>query len=744
MLTIERLNKEFDWGNFDLVVIDESHNFRNATPSKMGENGEIVRLSGYDKLLRDVLKEGSRQPKVLLLSATPVNNSLNDLKHQIRLIAMDDDKAFSDTIGITSVEGLIKTANKTFIEWAKNDNRTKNELLDKLNPNFFNLLDELTISRSRKQIRNYYDIAEMEIDKFPKRAKPKSIYSVIDKRGEFPSYKILNDEILKYNLYLFKPSVYLERNQEKYQKNGKFKQFTQKDREKFLIGMMKVSFLKRLESSIYSFTKSMENTIYKINQIVDKLDRFEDVEAEDLRSQDGGYYDEDDELSDFFSVGKKLIYKIEDLDYKSWKKDLKEDLKQIEAIYEVAREVTPDRDSKLEDLKKLISEKAKKQNKKIIVFTAFSDTAQYLHQNLASYIQKNLNLHTALVTGNGCKTSFGEDKYDEILTNFSPFSKTQKVRTPHEQIDILFATDCISEGQNLQDCDCVVNYDIHWNPVRLIQRFGRIDRIGSINDEIQMVNFWVAEDLDEYIKLRSRVESKMVLVDAATTVDDNILEPEDVETCVKAELSYREKQIKRIEEGDHIDLEDAEDEMSLTDFSFEDFRADLLKHMKTTQKELANLPIGIHAVTTNEYNSNGEGKMVPRGIVFCLKQRRNSNDNQKLNKLQPYYLVYITDEGEVKYTFEHSKKILEIYRELCLGKDIPNEELCIVFDKEINEDGMAKCDLLLQKSIEEITKSYQDTLFKNVFHRKGGILPKESEQIKGDDDFELITWLIIK
>lgn len=739
-------NKGFDWGDFDLVVIDESHNFRNATTSKRDENGNIVRMSRYDKLMNDIIKNGSRQPKVLLLSATPVNTSLTDLKNQIRLITLDEDGAFKDDLDIPSITGLIRTANKKYIEWAKSKYRNKDELLERLDASFVNLLDSLTIARSRKQIKNYYQSDDL-MNKIPRRKKPISIYKDIDLYGQFPTYEKLNEEIEKYSLSLYKPTVYVIRNLEKYKRKQR-SAMTQEDRENYLTGMMKMSFLKRLESSIASFTMSMQTVLQKIDERLDQIELCERTKENfeiEYKNEEAIYtYEEDDDID--YSVGKKLVYDIRDLDTDAWKDALKKDREQIQKIYQKAKEITAERDAKLQELKSLIEDKSKKMNKKLIVFASYSDTAKYIYDSLKDYVKDELDLNIALVTGTGNASTYGSDKFDTILENFAPKAKLQDyTRTSKSQIDILICTDCISEGQNLQDCDTVVNYDIHWNPVRLIQRFGRIDRIGSDNAEIQMISFWPTQDLEHYIKLQYRVEARMALADQTTTTDDYILEEQDLEFSQNNELSFREKQIQKLMAEEPLDdIEDSAEDLALTDFSMEDFHSDLRSYVKTKNDELEKLPIGLNAIIPDKYiDSNDEEHSVPSGIIFCLKQKNISNDNEKINKLQPYYLVYIKSDGTILYTYEKAKKILDLYRVLCLGKKTPCAELCEIFNKKLDmEKGLEIYNKLLHDSVGGITKSYQKDLVKNIF-TKGMLAPATDEQVKCEADFELISWLII-
>ena len=777
-LTSGDIDEKIKLWNFDLVVIDESHNFRNGRPSKRDENGNIVKISRYDKLLNKILKEGKRAPKVLLLSATPVNTDLTtDLNNQFKLITFEKDNAYSaqNSLGISSIIQTLKDANKEYNTWALNKNRNKQELLKQFKPNFYKLLDALTIARSRKQIINNYTNTEKEIGKFPKRKNPEGKFMDIDTKREFPTFAEIDKKISQYSLSLFSPSKYLLSGAGKEKGAGNM---TQEDRENYLIGMMKAGFLKRLESSIYSFTKSMENTKNKINERIqlikdynkhkenyNKNDKALNIDAEenwlDINKDDedltNNFYkelyknlDNDDKK---YTVGKKLQYSLSELDIDKWEKDLREDLKKIEAIYDIAKEVSAERDEKLAELKRLIKLKSKEPNKKILLFTTYADTATYLYEKLEKFVHSELKLNIALVTGQINRTTYGEADYDTILENFSPCSKLnlEPEDAPKEQIDIIIATDCISEGQNLQDCDTVVNYDIHWNPVRLIQRFGRIDRIGSRNKEIQMINFWPTDDLDEYINLKPRVENRMVIVDATAAADDNLLrQAED------ADSTYRDEQLKRIMEEKPIEgIEDSDSILNVSDISLEEFREDLKDFIESKKKELKETPNGINAIVPNELE---DGTKVPAGIIFCLRQKGIINDNEEQekdkeeeqkenrnnNELYPYYMVYVQNNGTILYTYENSREILNKYKLLCLGKKEPFMDLCHKFNEQIQtQEGMKLYNDILKAATNGTVERYKGTMTNNLISNRKPCIPTVDKQVKSDDDFELITWLII-
>ncbi len=744
-----------NWGNFDLVVIDESHNFRNNTKGKRDEEGSLIRKSRYERLLEDIIQAGVKT-KVMLLSATPVNNNLKDLRNQIYFVTEGRDAEFSESFGIQSLKDTLATAQRTFTEWAKRTGeKDSRELIDRLSASFFTLLDELTIARSRKHIQRYYSSSLEQIGQFPKRKKPISKASDIDLKGRFPSYDRLNDEISNYQLSLFNPSEYLLE-EFKGLHEDKVLNFTQKKRENFLIGMMKVNFLKRLESSVCSFSITMERTIGKIEALEKKIHAFnaqqangaEEIQHEICLEPD----EEDEELIQAFEVGGKLKIPMANLDVTRWLEDLQKDREQLAFLAGVANDVTPDCDAKLADLKKLIEQKVAnpttnsrgEENRKIVVFCAFADTAAYLYDNVRDWVRETLNVHIALVSG-GAKanrTTFGKAEFNQILANFSPRAK-QRDKIPSMpqdgEIDILIATDCISEGQNLQDCDLLVNYDIHWNPVRIIQRFGRIDRIGSLNPEIQLVNFWPTDDLNKYIDLKNRVEARMALVDIAATAEDNVLQAEDLEELIQEDLRYRDKQLLRLKD-EVLDLEDFNESVSLNEFTLDDFRMELAGYIEANRVLLEEAPFGLYAVVP----PHAEYATIQPGVIYCLKQNQDAKGNEAVNVIQPYFLIYIRDDGEVRYNFTAPKQILEIFRAVCQGQGEPYRALCELFDEQThNGEDMNHYNSLLEKAVTAIAAQFTRKTTGNLFSGRGGKLTDACQQVKHTSDFELITWLII-
>ena len=746
-----------NWGNFDLIVIDESHNFRNNTKGKSDEDGNLIRKSRYERLMEDIIQAGVKT-KVMLLSATPVNNNLKDLRNQIYFVTEGSDTEFADSFGIRSLKDTLAAAQRTFTEWARRPGeKDAQELMNKLSASFFTLLDELTIARSRKHIQRYYRSSLKQIGQFPKRKKPRSMFSDIDLKGRFPSYDRLNNEISNYQLSLFNPSKYvLEEFREQYEA-GKVLNFSQADREHFLIGMMKVNILKRLESSVYSFNITMERTIEKIASLEQRIQDFiaheasqaEETQQEPLLDPD----EEDEELTQAFEVGGKLRIPMAHLDVTAWLNDLKKDRDQLALLAGVANDVTPERDAKLADLRELIEQKVnnptinakREENRKVVVFCAFADTAAYLYDNLRDWARDSLNVHIALVSG-GAKanqTTFGKADFTEILVNFSPRAKQRdKIRSmpQDDEIDILIATDCISEGQNLQDCDLLVNYDIHWNPVRIIQRFGRIDRIGSLNSEIQLVNFWPTPDLNKYIDLKNRVEARMALVDIAATAEDNVLQAEDLEELIHEDLRYRDKQLLRLKD-EILDLEDFNESVSLNEFSLDDFRMELAAYIESNRALLEAAPFGLYTVVPphTDYDT------IKPGVIYCLKhQQEEAKGNEAVNALQPYFLVYIRNDGEIRYNFTAPKQILEIFRAVCQGQEKPYEQLCELFDQQTgNGEDMSQYSNLLERAVSAIATQFTRKTTGNLFSGRGGKLTDSGKQVKHASDFELITWLVI-
>lgn len=725
-----------NWGNYGLVVIDESHNFRNNNTSVGKENR-------YQKLLRKIMLEGI-ETKVLMLSATPVNNRFNDLKNQLALAYEGASKKIDEKLDTErGIDTVFKRAQLAFNSWAKfeTENRTTEKLLEMLDFDFFEILDSLTIARSRKHITTYYDTSD--IGEFPKRNKPISKESPLTKSSGI-NYIEIAERLTLLNLSVYSPLSYILPSKveiyadlyDKQVKAGSGK-FAQIDREASLKILMRMNLLKRIESSVYAFRLTVHNILNQINNAIDAIEKGEENTFSGLQANVTSDMDWDADWGDEENViGKKIKVHIADMDGRRWKEDLSADVFILKQLLTEIEPVKNDLDFKLKDLKDLVKGKIEKplnpNNKKVIIFTAFADTANYLYDNLKSEFKAFYGLNTALITGSKRKCTTKEIPTDlnTLLTCFSPRSKSKLQLHPNikEDIDILIATDCISEGQNLQDCDFLINYDIHWNPVRIIQRFGRIDRIGSTNANITMVNFWPDITLDNYINLKSRVENRMLISNMASTGDDNILNTED------KDLEYRKIQLKKLQE-EVVDLEDLREGVSITDLGLNDFRIDLSNYIKK-YGELKNIPEGLHAITeANEFFESG--------VVYVLKNVNTAVNIDKMNRLHPYYMVYIKKNGDVKFGHLEGKKTLDVFRMLCKDKKEPLGEVCKSFESETNEyKDMSKYSNLLKKSIGSIMKTEEEKEVLSLFKAGGTAVGKS--QIKGIEDFKLISFLVIK
>lgn len=729
-----------NWGNYDLVVIDESHNFRNKATHK-------DRDTRYDLLMRRIIQEGVKT-RVLMLSATPVNNRLADLKNQISFVTEGDDTALVDQ-GIPSIESTVRMAQLQFNRWLAMEEaeRKPARLMDMLGFDYFKLLDLLTIARSRKHIEKYYGTAET--GKFPERLKPVNIKPNVDKSGEFRPIREINNEIRHLNLSVYAPLRYvLPHKQSAYdskystQIRGGEGFFRQADREESLIHLMRINVLKRMESSVSSFALTLQRQLADVRATLNKLDAhdrsIEEIDIEDV--------DVDDPMFESLLVGRKVRVLLQDVDVVRWRQDLTEDWKRLDTLLSAARQVNANRDAKLDALRHVIENKARNPinagNRKIIVFTAFADTARYLYEELHSWAHEHLKMHSAIVTGSGGnKTTLPglRNDFASILTAFSPRSKERPEELSSEgEIDLLIATDCISEGQNLQDCDTLINYDIHWNPVRIIQRFGRIDRIGSTNTRIQLVNFWPNMELEEYINLEQRVSGRMVLLDISATGEENVIEQQSGNQM--NDLEYRRKQLLKLQDA-VIDLEDLSSGVSIADLTLTDFRIDLAGFLKDHKDRLQNLPFGTFAVTTTQ--ATGE-ITIPPGIVFCLRAVADAALNmlEPGYPLAPHYLVHVGDDGAVLLSFTQAKQVLDRLKKLCIGRDLPEAGACAQFDK-LTKDGkdMTAAHDLLSKCVTSIVGKKEERAVASLF-TLGGTNAKKGE-FQGINDFEVVAFLVI-
>ena len=705
-----------NWGNYDLVVIDESHNFRN-NPSFKG------RITRYQKLM-------------------------NDIKNQISFITEDNDAALAEA-GIKSISETLRKAQGSFNQWTKlpENQRTGSSFVDLVDLEYFKLLDTLTIARSRRHIEKYYDLSE--IGHFPERKQPINIKSELDLKDEFMSIKEINKKISALKLAIYLPMNYItddetfQKYEDKYSTIGKGGAvFKQSKKDISLVGLIRMNLLKRMESSIESFRLTTQKLLYNINKVLDKID---DVNFDP--NIDIDLIDPDEDEYENLLIGKNRKILLQDMDLVQWKSHLNMDKEKLENLLEESGVITPERDAKLKTLKDTIEDKILNPinpgNKKVVVFTAFADTAEYLYEHIHKWALNEFNVHSALITGKGTnqttlKSVKNKQDLNDLLTNFSPISKERYKINPDasDEIDILICTDCISEGQNLQDCDYLINYDIHWNPVRIIQRFGRIDRIGSKNDEIQLVNFWPKMDLDEYINLEARVKNKMIMVDVSATGEENPISKKQTMN----DLEYRKKQLEELQDR-VLDLEDISNSISITDLTFNDFKTELMDYMSEHLDELEKSPKGIYSIVDIPHEIRDE---IEPGVIFLLRQVTGITESHERNPLSPYYLVYIAEDGEVQFSYIQSKRVMDYYQKLCVGKTEVLTDLVKEFNQN-TDDGknMKDYSSLLVETIGDILGKKQDVGVDSLFGG-GDYTTLEITEVEGIEEFELITFLIVK
>ncbi len=729
-----------NWGNYDLVVIDESHNFRNKATHR-------DRDTRYDHLMKRVIKSGVKT-KVLMLSATPVNNRLADLKNQIAFVTEGDDAALAGH-SIPSIEETVRQAQLQFNRWLalEDAERRPAALIDMLGFDYFKLLDLLTIARSRKHIEKYYGTEET--GEFPERLKPINIKSDVDVAGAFRAIREINSEIRRLNLSAYAPLRYvLPAKQAAYDERystklrGGERYFRQADREESLIHLLRVNILKRMESSVVSFALTLKRQLADVDGLLAQIDAHQPA-VEEISIED---VDVDNPAFEALLVGRKVKVLLQDVDLVRWRQDLIEDRNRLDTLLSAAAQILPERDKKLADLRGVIEAKLRNPtnpgNRKIIVFTAFADTAQYLYGELADWIKATHGIHSALVTGAGRnRTTLPTIRTDlaSILTSFSPLSKERGAEFAAEgELDLLIATDCISEGQNLQDCDFLINYDIHWNPVRIIQRFGRIDRIGSPNARIQLVNFWPNMELEEYINLEQRVSGRMVLLDISATGEENIIEQQSGNQM--NDLEYRRKQLLKLQDA-VIDLEDLSSGVSITDLTLNDFRIDLARCLKDNLARLESLPFGTFAVTTTHGDDDAA---IPPGVIFCLRAVGEAalNAIEPGYPLAPHYLVHVGDDGTVLLPFTQARQALDRLKRLCIGRDLPDDSACARFDRATGQgENMAAVQQLLAKAVASIVGKKQERAVASLF-TPGGTHAIKGE-FAGSNDFEVVAFLAV-
>ena len=735
-LRLDRIN----WGNYDLVVIDESHNFRNADYAEEKE-------SRYQRLMRQVIREGVKT-KVLMLSATPVNNRFNDLKNQLQLAYEGESENLAQHLSLsTTVEKVFSDAQRVFNEWSKLDteHRTADRILQMLDFDFFELLDSVTIARSRKHIQAFYDTTE--IGAFPKRRPPLSIREPLTDLPEVPGFNDIFEQLQALTLAVYTPLAYVfPSRRSKYEDlynvtaGNARSNLGQAGREQGLKKLMTVNLLKRLESSVDAFRLTLAKIEDSVTRTLEWINghagNLADLSPE-LAGLDFDVDDEDDANLEALSFGEKIKIDLNDLDIESWQRDLWNDRETLRELLDEMRKITSEHDLKLRKLKQLIVDKAQhpinEGNRKVLVFSAFADTADYLYRELAPTLA-NVGLDTAVITGgsHGAKTTLGVGfDFQQVMSLFSPHSKQRHLTMPQEtrELDVLIGTDVISEGQNLQDCDYLINYDIHWNPVRIIQRFGRIDRIGSTNSQIQLVNFWPDISLDEYINLKERVENRMVIADLASTADDNVL------TLENSDAAFRKEQLRKLQD-EVIELEDVRAGVSITDLGLNDFRMDLLGYIKE-HGDLDKVPRGLHAVIPAD-----PSKGLHPGVIFALRNLTAGEDINRGNRLHPHYLVYLDDQGKVIANHTEAKHLLDLLRVGCRPHEEPVSEVVNLFNAATGDGSrMDKYSALLTDAIRSMIETTEERDIDSLF--TGGSTTALTQTIAGLDDFELTAFVAV-
>ncbi len=729
---------KLNWSGYDLVVIDESHNFRNG--GDYSGSGDNKRENRYLRLLNKVIREGIKT-KVLMLSATPVNNRFADLRHQLELAYEGDASHINSKLPIDKpIDVIFRNAQTAFNRWSKlePEERTTENLLRSLDFDFFTILDSVTIARSRKHIEKYYDTTE--IGKFPERMKPVSLRPQLTNLPSAIDYDEIYTELMRLNLAIYIPTDFLLDS-----KRAKYLDLSanigRAGREVGMRRLMSINLLKRLESSVESFRITVSRVKARIDATIAEIDTIQYGEHKTIRTQEMNEvdFDGDDQNTEFFDeIGKKFDIDLADMDYVSWRTKLAEDAEVLDLLLLMIQDITPKNDTKLQKLLDLISNKVEAPfnsgNKKILIFSAFSDTVEYLYQEIAPIVKERFGLNVAMITGttDGRTTAkLPRTDMNTILTLFSPLSKDKAALMLDftEGIDILIATDCLSEGQNLQDCDCCVNYDIHWNPVRIIQRFGRIDRIGSQNSKIQLVNFWPNIGLDKYLELKGRVETRMKVSVMTATGDDNPIDPEE-----QGDLDYRKVQLERLQ-NEVVDIEDMQSGVSIMDLGLNEFRLDLLEYIKQ-HGNLDNIPFGLHAVV-------GSNADAPEGTIFVLKNLNAGINPKNKNQLHPFYIVYVGGNETVHIDHLQPKKTLDILRKLCKGQSQPNVDLCQKFNEETNDGrNMRYYSDLLSFAVQSIINLHEEDSLDSFLSGKQISLTQST--IDGLDDFELVCFITVK
>ncbi len=763
-----------------LIVIDESHNLRNDKSSR------------YKFLIDEILipENKSRDVKVLHLSATPINNKLIDIRNQFKLMTKGRDDGFRETeLEIESLETIFKTAQKDFTEWTELDNRKIGDFIAKLPKKFEKLTDALIVARTRKLLEG--EFGEMH---FPKKEAPINEFISPENIGDLKSFDdILN--AITINLTAYRPADYI--------KNIPPKSVLEDEqqRQKFLVKMMYILLVKRLESSWFSFKITIENILNHHNDAWNKVNCFLESKLDNALEEE--FTDEENEQIDetaaetwaetepLNTLGKKNPIRISDItDIQLFKNHLATDIEKLTKLKENLDRFADDfskgtaSDSKLDRLIEHITRKqSQSNNKKVLVFTVFKDTAKFLFDELKKRGIKNI----AFVSGSISETfdGYSGEKFEPILERFAPYTKLynekdwtelyqthlgfesnyfkdgkwevpykawlelikqyrqeiwEKIQNP---IDVLIATDCLSEGQNLQDCDAVVNYDIHWNPVRLIQRMGRIDRIGSPNKTIKGINFWPGKNYEDYLNLKSRVENRMALMTLVGTELDDNLTPE-LQKIVD-ENPLLPKQAQKMLEQLQItwdDVETSDDTLGLNDLSLEQFRQELFEFFKKNEEFFRKIPNGVY--TGFQLKPDQPWQTIPNSIVAVLGHPRRP-DAALDHKYSEIHLIHCSiEDGSYKQTIlNNNREILTLLRNHKMEKRYVPKNIDEGDETALRKMVFAIEQWIKAQAIPHAVKQIQELFTGELVPEKLSPEQKKLEEKFRPENFDLINWFVI-
>ena len=778
----ERLQNNYDTYKLDylqrreklLIVIDESHNLRNE---KSGRYQDLM-----DTIIKAQSQKEGHQLKVLMLSATPINTGLRDVKGQFNLIGRGDDGAFDkNDFGVESLRSLFADSQRKYTEWCADPQRTIGSFIAKLSPKFFNLTDRLIVARTRKLIEKTLG----EDMGFPEKAKPRNIYKGVDHFGKYETTDEIYKAFEQLTLTAYQPSLYLPESQQKAKKGAKSDWNDNVNRERFLVKMMSIFFMKLLESSWYSCMLTVKKVLDVHQQTLQKVLDFEAHNSNGKVYVDVPDEDENFDNDNMFTLRKGTINLSEMKNLGGFKRGLQHNVKCLNEIYLSLKAFEEDyrnkleQDEKLDELEKLIKEKQQSKNKKIVIFTAYSDTAKFLYDEL----RLRGFSHIASVSGTDIYSSGNHhtNDFQEVLQSFAPYSKLYKerdwsqlfedahldtaqyfdaekrqwkvpfvvweqlvrskeasvARLLDDPIDILITSDCLSEGQNLQDADIQVNYDIHWNPVRLIQRFGRIDRIGSPNQLIQCVNFWPAKSFEDYLKLESRIMNRMVIMNltGAETqqLNDEYMQMEKDNPLVDKNA---DRLLAELQNNSISDIESPQT-LSLKDFSLEVYRQDLLDYFEKYKQELERMPNGIF---TGFKNEDTLFEQIPECLVAVIGYPKRESTSERYREI--YLMCQPADKSQApSFTEMNRAEILDFLRK----NKSKNRYLPEWIEKPQNE-RIAKLQSIVQTWMEEkVPQQATNAILQIAQSRRGINLATRQDGVRLEDkfkreNFDLIAW----